>query len=421
MRSWLSALLRVFIMVYKWSVVVGSLCFIGVLLYVGYKSPAPVDNPPAPEPVEMVESVKEASPFTVTQDEPVEQFEPVVAAVDDEGDLKPKVKAGNDFTVDGNVVVELDGYGAAHDRSKVSFRWMTFDAYHFKTQGKNYVARKSPDNDIKLLDSREATTKFLTPDVDKRRILTLYLMVTDKDDNWAADSITITIMPREMPSMAFHELDMPDKGLRKCIADAASLLDMTFTAQLTKLTCKSHNISNLEGIEYLVNLKELSLVNNKIVDISLLSKLSSLEKLNLNRNQVIDLRAVAMHKSLYELKLNDNQIQDISPLSKLRFLVVLTLKGNNIDELPSLKDYYRLQTLDLSHNYLHSLAPLTDLNEIAVLGLANNPFKSVHYLHYLRSLRKVDLSNTQNVRCVDMKRLERNPNLVVTRKGDCRL
>ncbi|MCJ8274013.1 MAG: leucine-rich repeat domain-containing protein [Psychrosphaera sp.] len=410
-------------MVYKWSVVVGSICFIGVLLYVGNKPPAPVDIPPAPEPVLVVEPVDTASPFAVSQDKPVAQLappEPEVTVVDEE-DLKPKVKAGNDFTVDGKVMVELDGYGAAHDRSKVSFRWMTSDAYLYKTQGRAYVPRKSPDNDIKLLDSREATTKFLTPDVDRRRTLTLFLMVTDKDGNWASDSLTITIMPREMPSMAFHELDMPDKGLRKCIADAASLLDMTFTAQLTKLTCKSHNISNLEGIEYLVNLKELSLVDNKIVDISLLSKLSNLEKLNLNRNKVFDLRAVAVHKALYELNLNNNQIQDISPLSELSHLVVLTLKGNQIDELPVFRRFFRLRTLDLSHNYVHSLEPLTFLRELEVLGLANNPFKRVRYLRYLRRLRKLDMSNTENVRCVDMKRLEAQRNLVVTRKGDCRL
>ncbi len=410
-------------MVYKWSVVVGSIGFIGVLLYVGNKSSAPVDIPPAPVPLQVIEPVKEASPFAIAQDEPQEQLEspePVITTVN-KRQLRPKVKAGNDFTVDGNVMVELDGYGAAHDRSKVKYKWMTYDAYHYKTEGKSYVPRKSPDNDIKLLDSSEATTKFLTPDVNKRRIVTLYLMVTDQNDNWAADSITITIMPREMPSMAFHELDMPDKGLRKCIEDAASLLDMTFTAQLTKLTCKSHDISNLEGIEYLVNLKELSLVNNKIVDISLLSKLSTLEKLNLSRNKIIDLRAVAVHKSLHELKLNDNQIQDLTPLSKLNFLVVLTLKGNNIDELPDFKYFYRLQTLDLSSNYIHSLEPLTNLRELEVLGLANNPFKRVHYLRYLRSLRKLDMSHTENVRCVDMKRLETKPNLVITRKGDCRL
>lgn len=85
------------------------------------------------------------------------------------------------------------------------------------------------------------------------------------------------------------ELIIPDYNLHLVIAMELGILMPTADdlLALTNLYASGHEIVNLEGLEYAVNLVELELFYNQIEDITPLTTLNHLEYLNLEGNQLI--------------------------------------------------------------------------------------------------------------------------------------
>ena len=105
---------------------------------------------------------------------------------------------------------------------------------------------------------------------------------------------------------------LPDANLRTAVRSALSLgnkgaLTQAGMANLTALTAKNVQISNLTGLEHATNLTQLDLRGNTISSISALSGLTNLES----------------------LKLKGNAISSVSALSGLTNLTLLNLKENN--------------------------------------------------------------------------------------------
>ena len=73
-------------------------------------------------------------------------------------------------------------------------------------------------------------------------------------------------------------------------------------------------ISDLEGLQYAVNLTNLRLVDQDLADLSSLAQLASLTKLSLIGSGVADLNPLAGLTNLTDLNLEFNSITDISPL-----------------------------------------------------------------------------------------------------------
>ena len=124
-------------------------------------------------------------------------------------------------------------------------------------------------------------------------------------------SISIHVGP--VQNAVANEADwMPDANLRTAVRSALSLgnkgaLTQAGMANLTALTAKNVQISNLTGLEHATNLTQLDLRGNTISSISALSGLTNLES----------------------LKLKGNAISSVSALSGLTNLTLLNLKENN--------------------------------------------------------------------------------------------
>ena len=111
-------------------------------------------------------------------------------------------------------------------------------------------------------------------------------------------------------------VNIPDPNLRAAIAAAlgkASGAPITTAdmANLTELTARNANISNLTGLETATNLTWLDLVNEY-----------NEEFLLVNRNLVSDLSPLAGLTNLTWLFLNNNAITDISAVSGLTKTVI---------------------------------------------------------------------------------------------------
>ena len=126
-----------------------------------------------------------------------------------------------------------------------------------------------------------------------------------------------------------------DKAVRDIINKPTGALYKSDVAKITKLSAVGSYqdyISNLSGIENLINLQSLDLDFNQIKDISALRGLTNLKYLNLCFTQISEISALKGLTNLQTLGLYFNQIKDISALKGLTNLQTLDLIGNPISD-----------------------------------------------------------------------------------------
>ena len=168
---------------------------------------------------------------------------------------------------------------------------------------------------------------------------------------------------------------MPDANLRTAVRstlkigsnDTLTEADMT---DLTRLTARNKQISNLTGLEKATNLKQLDLRDNKISSISTLSGLTSLKS----------------------LKLKGNNIRSVSDLSGLTNLTLLNLKNNNIRSISGLSGLTNLEHLRVDGNSITDVQPLTGLTSLKQLWIAGNSLTNAHLLSSLTGLTDIDIT-----------------------------
>ena len=174
---------------------------------------------------------------------------------------------------------------------------------------------------------------------------------------------------------ASDEVDwMPDANLRTAVRSALNLnnndtLTQAGMANLTTLTARNAQISNLTGLEHATNLEKLDLRDNTISNISALSGLTNLES----------------------LKLKGNNISSVSALSGLTSLTLLNLKENNISNISDLSGLTNLEHLRVDANSITDVQPLTSLVNLERLWIAGNSLTNAHLLSSLTGLTQIDI------------------------------
>lgn len=153
-------------------------------------------------------------------------------------------------------------------------------------------------------------------------------------------------------------------------ADLASLTELDIEAEYDEDGAfPPFRVTDLEGLQYAVNLTSLSLTGNEILkDVSQLSGLTKLVTLDLRGNNVTDLSPLGSLVNLKELILTGNygrfpdyvDLTDLNPLSELVGLERLELGGNQIEDLAPLSVLTNLVTLDLDLNRISDISPLVD-------------------------------------------------------------
>lgn len=338
----------------------------------------------------------------------------------------PTVYAGEDFSMDELERTFLEGKGSAPDGSEVTYQWLTSEEYFLQTKGIDYDKSQSPNRGVKIFSPNSARTKLIAPETEDIRFIELYLVVTDKLGQWAADKITITVHNVALENVAFYDVDMPDINLRECTEEYANEHLLVFVNEITELHCNNRGITNLSGLEYFGNLKTLTLVNNNIRDIWPLASLKQLTTVNLGKNNIYDLRPLASLTYLSQLNLHQNDISDVTPLTELNLLVSLNLANNKVEKLQYFGKEFEVKELNLSGNPLNDLAPLGFIAGLETLDVSNAKLKNIYSLfrhnYKLRrrpSLHTLNVSHNPDLSCQFLERLEKSPSLKLIRKGVC--
>ncbi|WP_036223665.1 leucine-rich repeat domain-containing protein [Mesoaciditoga lauensis] len=206
----------------------------------------------------------------------------------------------------------------------------------------------------------------------------------------------------------------------------------------------NEKISNLEGIQYCVNLKELEIVGNNISNISQLASLTQLQVVNIWYNNVSDITPIKnlpnikklyisynpipksnwaflknwtwleelgigglglinsdiaflpSFTNLIYLDLNNNSISDISPvasLTNLRYLLIVGNRGvRDLSPVASLVNLYDLNMGDISAT---NLAPLKGLKKLESLSLFDDNVVDISPLASLTALRSISMQHNK--------------------------
>lgn len=220
-------------------------------------------------------------------------------------------------------------------------------------------------------------------------------------------------------------INIPDENLVKSINKK---LGKPIYSDITKSELESFEeldigysqISNLEGLQYCINLKKLDLSANDIEDLEPISNLKNLESLrmfannktdkkdeifkplvgltnlkkldlssqggNFNNHFIEDLTYIGQLKSLTHLNLRSNVIKDISPLYNLTNLVDLSLTSNCIDDINGIEKLENLESLNLYYNNIIDFSPLKKLDKL----------KQCRYGSQQKSLEPLFVKNIQD-------------------------
>lgn len=133
-----------------------------------------------------------------------------------------------------------------------------------------------------------------------------------------------------------------------------------------------NDLSRIQGVETLVNLRNLELGANRIREIKGLEKLVNLEELWLARNKITKIQGLENLKKLRLLSIQSNRISRIEGLEELQNLEELYISYNDLENIEGLDRNKHLHTVDVSHNRIAELSGLAHLEELEELWSSSN-------------------------------------------------
>ncbi len=191
--------------------------------------------------------------------------------------------------------------------------------------------------------------------------------VTPSKQGWAFDPLTqqvsraadnVNFVGVEANSITFVDPNL-EAVVRDAIGKPTGEITDSDVMRLTSLDARDRGITNLEGIEYLVNLRYLHVGDNNISDLGPLAWLKNLEDLYAWYNQFDDLSPLAELDNLRILYFHKCNVSDLTPISELINLEILAGYGNQITDISPIAGLRNLRFLWLSDN------PISDINIIS--------------------------------------------------------
>jgi len=196
-----------------------------------------------------------------------------------------------------------------------------------------------------------------------------------------------------------NRLNLSNRGI-KDITDIEGLENLI---ELQSLNLSNNQISEIKGLEKLVNLRTLKLEGNQISEIKGLGTLTNLTFLRLRKNQISEIKGVETLINLTYLDLSFNKIKEIKNLETLTRLTVLELNNNNLQEIKGLNTLEKLEELDLSSNQITEIKGFENLLNLKALWLEKNFITEVKGLEDLANLSSLTLNGNPISKVKDFK------------------
>ena len=214
-----------------------------------------------------------------------------------------------------------------------------------------------------------------------------------------------------------------DPGLQECVDEHVGQNNWQEAEEFEFLVCDNRGITDISGIDQLINLNRVSLAENLITDINPLGMATQLTSLNLSGNGGINVNqlfpVLINNPGLSELGLADIVIEDLhllplhdggtgQPLNLTR----LDISNTGINEIDRLTEFPNLRFLNISANDVNDLWALHNLMFLEELNLAHTDANNLDVLNGHNQLVYLNLAGNRNVDfMMVLPILQNNPNL----------
>jgi len=210
-----------------------------------------------------------------------------------------------------------------------------------------------------------------------------------KAKNLDLSRLNLTEIPAEINELVWLEvLDLDSNEISK-------INGLEKLGDLKMLSLDSNQISDINGLEKLNALTTLLFSYNQISEIKGLEKLNALTELYFSSNQISEIKGLEKLTALTGLHLSSNQISEIKGLEKLTALTYLGLSSNQISEIKGLEKLTALTELHLESNHISEIEGLEKLTALTTLLLDSNEISEIKGLEKLTALTKLYLSSNQ--------------------------
>jgi hypothetical protein len=194
-----------------------------------------------------------------------------------------------------------------------------------------------------------------------------YNPYSDLDFDGRVDQSDLSILSARFGKTALEPSDFPvyfpdevlEAAIREAIIKPSGDIMFSDLQELTNLQSEANGITDLEGLQYCLNLINLELDFNQFNDLSPIAGLINLDVLTLGLNQLNDISLLAGLVNLSEITLYQNQLSDISPLAGLVNLSEIGLSVNQITDISPLVSNPGVGSDDL---ILLDLNPLSEIS-----------------------------------------------------------
>ena len=184
--------------------------------------------------------------------------------------------------------------------------------------------------------------------------------------------------------------------------------------KLHNLNCSNTHINSVEALIYSMELSILNISNTDIYDIEPISNLDNLIILNISNTEIDNLEAIADMKFLEDLRMRNTLITDLSPIKKLSSLSYLDLSNNGIlQSLESLPPLNHLKALYCNNTMINNLSPLSRLPNLETLSCENAEITSLSGLELLPHLKKVYCDNNRLGRQKAIDFMKAHPHILI--------
>lgn len=218
--------------------------------------------------------------------------------------------------------------------------------------------------------------------------------------SWDAKLRKVTILTRDI-------IDIPDNNfeniIRKNIKKYSGDIFSSDLKQIEVLEARKADITDLEGIQYMKNVRAIYMEENNISDISLLSGLNKLEIISFSENKISDIGPLAGLTNIRIVYLHTNLIRDLTSLNSLVNLKELYLGGNSIKDITALSSLIKLENLYIGDNQIMDLSVLMNLSNLKQLDIFANCTLDITPLKSLKNLEEVYIDHYNEESSLDDK------------------
>ena len=242
-------------------------------------------------------------------------------------------------------------------------------------------------------DTAGTTETFTVTGLTENTVYYFAIKTQDNSENWSDVSNIVWAKPYTDAIVT-----IPDAALEGIIRDALSKptgdIYRSDLIEIDTLASDGAGISDLNGLEYCINLLSLQLINENISDLTPISGLFTLYSLNFQGGDISDVSPIASLTNLGVLQLSGNPVTSLDDLSSLVNIWFLSLSFVNIDNIEFVSAMTNLQYFFIPYDNVSDLSPLSNCTHLRVFYADNNSVQSLTPLQNLTEL--INLSLTSN-------------------------